>query len=232
MSFNLLKSLLPDHPIPVRVWRGPLRGAHVVMNPRNSLRKMLGLYEHEINGWLDVALRRVTRVVDVGANDGYFTFGCAAAFRRLGISGEIVAFEPAEQHFKTLQRSIKEQPKSAVQFTFVQSLVGRKVKLGMTTLNTVRWKTGDPTDRTSTLLKIDVEGAEEEVLAGGSTWLNSSNCFLIEVHKKPYIGSIARLFADKGLMLDRVDQHPLWMIGREVRDEENWWLVSRLEPLR
>jgi Methyltransferase FkbM domain len=102
----------------------------------------------------------------------------------------------------------------------------------MTKLDAVRWTLGDPNDRTNTLVKIDVEGAEEEVLAGGSTWLNSSNCFLIEVHKEPYLESITRLFADKGLMLDRVDQQPLWMIGCEVRDKENWWLVSHLDFVR
>ena len=203
MSFNLLKSLLPDHPILVRVWRGPLRGARVVMNPRNSLRKVLGLYEHEINGWLEVALGRVTRVVDVGANDGYFTFGCAAAFRRFGKSGEIIAFEPEARHFATLERSIHEQTKSTVPITLVQKLVGGETKPGMTKLDAITWTVGDTNDRTNTLLKIDVEGAEEEVLAGGCTGLNSSNCFLIQVHKQPYLESITRLFADK-----RVDVGP------------------------
>ena len=202
------------------------------MNPRNSLRKMVGLYEHEINGWLEAALGRVTRVVDVGANDGYFTFGCAAAFRRFGKSGEIIAFEPEARHFATLERSIHEQTKSTVPITLVQKLVGGETKPGMTKLDAITWTVGDTNDRTNTLLKIDVEGAEEEVLAGGSTWLNSSNCFLIEVHKQPYLESITRLFADKGLMLDRVDQQPLWMIGREVRDKENWWLVSHLDFVR
>lgn len=231
MAFNLLKSFLPDQPTLVRVWRGPLRGARVVMNPRNSLRKVLGVYEHEINGWLEVALRRVNRVVDVGANDGYFTFGCAAAFRRLGKSGEIVAFEPQERHFQLLQQSINEQPESSVHFTLIQKLVGREVRPGMTTLDSVRWHTGNPIDRAGTLVKIDVEGAEEEVLAGAFSWLDPTNCFLIEVHQKLFLESITRLFAGKGLTLDRVDQRPLWLIGREVRDEENWWLVSRFDPL-
>jgi hypothetical protein len=61
-----------------RIWRGPFRSARIVMNPRNSLRKIFGLYEHELNDWLEQALRWVSRVVDVGANDGYFTFGSAA----------------------------------------------------------------------------------------------------------------------------------------------------------
>ena len=108
MAFDLLKLLLPKRPMPTRIWRGPFRGACIVMNPRDSLRKILGVYEHELNPWLEQALRRVTRVLDVGANDGYFTFGCAAAFQRLGKAGEIVAFEPQDQHILKLRESLKD----------------------------------------------------------------------------------------------------------------------------
>src|SRR2546422_1910601 len=82
LKFRSFKSVLPDEPRLVRVWFGPFRGARVVMNPRNSIRKIFGIYEHELNGWLETTLLHVNRVVDVGANDGYFTFGCAAAFMR------------------------------------------------------------------------------------------------------------------------------------------------------
>jgi hypothetical protein len=74
----LFASLLPNQPKLMRIMRGPFRGAVVVMNPRNSMRKAFGVYEHELNSWLEQVLRRVTRVLDIGANDGYFTFGCAA----------------------------------------------------------------------------------------------------------------------------------------------------------
>jgi len=231
MITGALKKVFPDHPIQVRIWRGPFRGARVVMNPRHSMRKIFGLYEHELNGWIDAALRRVNRVVDVGANDGYFTFGCAAAFHRLGKAGEIVVFEPLEQHFQTLQQSVSIQP-SGVQFTFKQSLVGREIQPGMTSLDSVQWKTGYPDERKGVLVKIDVEGAEMEVLAGASSWLNPSNYFLIEVHQRSFIESIIRLFAEKDLALERVNQRPLALIGREGRAEENWWLVSRLDSLR
>lgn len=231
MALNILKKLIPNRPLPVRVWRGPLRGARVMMNPRNSLRKMFGLYEHELNDWLEAALRRANRVVDVGANDGYFTFGCAAAFRRLGKSGEIVAFEPMEQHFNTLEQSIKNQTHNGTRISLVQSLAGAEIGNGMTTLDAVRWQTGDSQARTGALVKIDVEGAELDVLAGAHSWLNPKNYFLIEVHRESYLEIITKLFASRGLVLDRIDHRPLGLIGGEYRDEENWWLVSRLDSV-
>lgn len=206
----------------MRIWRGPLRGGRAVMNPRNSLRKIFGLYEHELNAWLELALRLTNRVIDVGANDGYFTFGCAAAFRRMQKRSEIVAFEPEAEHFRTLSESLRSQPRGLVEFKLIQSFVGAHESDGSKTLDSIQGT------RENTLIKIDVEGAEEEVLAGASSWLNESNYFLIEVHKEHFLESIPRLFKSHGLTLDQINQQPLKLIGREMRDEENWWLVSRL----
>jgi hypothetical protein len=228
MAFGVLKSILPNRPIPVRIWRGPLRGGRAVMNPRNSMRKILGLYEHELNEWLECALRLTDRVVDVGANDGYFTFGCAAAFQRLQKKSEIIAFEPELDHFHSLSESLRSQPRGLVEFSLLQSFAGASETASSTTLNGLRCKLRSPSDRQHTLIKIDVEGAEEDVLAAATSWIRKTNYFLIEVHKQSFLESIPRLFGDHGLILDQINQRPLKLIGRDVRDEQNWWLVSRL----
>ena len=208
----------------MRVWRGPFRGARIVMNPRCSLRKVFGLYEHELNGWLELALRRVTRVIDVGANDGYFTFGCAAAFRRLGVQGEIIGFEPEGRFVHDLRRSVRRQD-PGVRFDVVQALVSAEVGRGVTTLDMV-----SATDRESTLIKIDVEGAEMDVLAGATSWMNPSNFFLIEVHKHEFLDPLRQTFVERGLSLRQVDQRPLPLLRSENRATANWWLVSDLGP--
>ena len=197
------------------------------MNPRNSVRKIFGIYEHELNGWLETTLLHVNRVVDVGANDGYFTFGCAAAFMRLRKRGEIVAFEPEDREFRKLEQSLKWQPRSSIHISLMRSFAGRKTTQTTTILDAVRWNDEDSMNRTNTLVKIDVEGAEEEVLAGGVSWLNATNRFLIEVHQTEFLKTIPRLFEQRGLILDRIDQRPLFGVGREMRTPNNWWLVSR-----
>ena len=218
-----LKRALPDRDIPLRVWRGPFRGARVVMNPRVSLRKIFGLYEHELNGWLEQTLGRVTRVLDVGANDGYFTFGCAAALRRRGAAGEIIAFEPQARHVVALRTSLEEQRTSGVNVEVVQAMVGREELAGMTTLDALRRG-----NRTNTLIKIDVEGAELDVIHGANSWISPANAFLIEVHRYEYLDLITRHFAARGISMRRIDQRPLPMLGRGARDVDNWWLVSAL----
>lgn len=218
-----LKSVLVDRPVPVRIWLGPLRGARIVMNPRSSLRKILGLYEHEINGWLDLALNRASRVLDVGANDGYFMFGAAAAFRRRGVRAEITGFEPQARHVEILRRSVAAQGPLDARFNIVHARVGREVGEGMTTLDQ------SPADnRHNTLIKIDVEGAEIDVIEGARSWLNASNLFLIEVHKEEYLDQLKSTFAQHTLKLNLVSQRPLPLLGREEREQSNWWLVSDL----
>jgi hypothetical protein len=211
--------------VPTRVRWGPFRGACIVMTPRDSLRKILGLYEHELNGWLEHALRRVTRVLDVGANDGYFCFGCAAAFRRLSIDATITGFEPQPCHVQTLRESIALQEAHDIRIEIVPSLVGRDVTTGMTTLDALQVG-----DKRNTLIKIDVEGAEVDVIAGAQTWMDSSNLFVIEVHKAEYLSQLTAMFAARGHELRQVNQQPLPLLGRELRDVANWWLVSASVP--
>jgi hypothetical protein len=226
VKLSFLKSLLPDRPVPTRILRGPFRGARIVMNPRESLRKVFGLYEHELNGWLENALKRVTRVLDVGANDGYFCFGCAAAFRRLGIEGAITAFEPQDKHAHTLRESVAAQAHKDIPIEIVQAMVGCGAGEGLTTLDAL-----PVADKRHALIKIDVEGAEVDVITGAQGWMDASNLFVIEVHHEEYLAKLKAMFAAHGHDLRQVDQRPLPLLGREVRDAANWWLVSASVPM-
>ena len=78
------------------------------------------------------------------------------------------------------------------------------------------------------MVKIDVEGAELDVINGGADWLTPDNFFLIEVHRSDYLVSITKIFADVGLKLLQINQQRLPLIGREKRNVENWWLVTDL----
>ena len=231
MPFDLLKVFLPDRPVLSRVWSGPFRGARIVMNPRHSLRKILGLYEHELNKWLEQALRRVTRVLDVGANDGYFTFGCAAAFRRLGHCGEIIAFEPGERCVALLRESLAAQTEAGIEdaeypvrIEIIQTLVGRDLKPGTITLDSLL----TPRDNTNTLIKIDVDGPEVDIMEASRSWVVPSNLFVIEVHHEQLVAPLRSLFAKQNLRLILLKQRPLPGLGRETRPENNCWLVSDL----
>jgi hypothetical protein len=230
--FELIKKLLlPNNPRYLGVLAGPLRGARLFLNPRNSLRKIFGLYEHELNQWIDNALRQVNTVVDVGANDGYFTFGCAAAFRRLKKNGKIFAFEPQEKAYQQLmmserRRQLDSDSSANVDIIIRQLFVGSVESARQTTLDALT-QTGATQPRRA-LIKIDAEGAERDVIDGGAHWLKQSNLFLIEVHKEADLSVIQTRFAEAGLELDCIHQRPLPLLGCENRALRNYWLVSQL----
>jgi histidinol-phosphate/aromatic aminotransferase/cobyric acid decarboxylase-like protein len=79
------------------------------------------------------------------------------------------------------------------------------------------------------LINIDVEGAELEVIAGASKWLNPKNFFLIEVHYAEFLPQLQQQFSKNGIVLRQVNQQPLPFLGRETRSSLNWWLVSDLK---
>ena len=226
MMRRLLKGFLPDREAPLPILRGPFRGATIRMNPRDSLRKVLGVYEHELNQWLEVVLRRVNTVVDVGASEGYFTFGCAAAFRRLKRSGEVIAFEADKEICENLQLCVKDQPANDVRISIYNRFVGLKEDSNATTLDEFLLQRGQQTVE-NTLIKIDVEGAELDVIAGASLWINPTNYFLIEVHwDASYLSKLNKTFTDRGLKLKQIDQRALPILGYENRARDQWWLVS------
>jgi hypothetical protein len=205
----------------VRILRGPFRGARVVLSPRNSLRQIFGLYEHELNAWISAALPRVDKVLDVGANEGYFSFGCAAAFNRMNKHAVIHAFEPDQGVLEQFQQSLNGNSSIRLHRRFV----GNKSSETSITLNHFA-QTCDPH---KTLIKIDVEGMELDVIEGASLWLNSSNLFLIEVHwNESFLTSLQNTFNQRGLILHQINQRPLPIIGRENRAVDCWWLVSAL----
>ncbi len=218
-----LKRLLPDREMDLRILRGPFRGGVFYSRPRSSLRKVFGLYEHELNGWVASVLPRVDQILDVGANDGYFTFGCAAAMRRLGKSPRVIAFEPNPFHVRQLEHARQWAQFAEASVRIIQSEVGRDAGPQVVTLDQFWFTSGT---KAKTLIKIDVEGAELDVIAGGLSWLKPENFFLIEVHREDALSKIADIFQDAGLCLAQVDQRPLPVLGREVRHPGNWWLVT------
>lgn len=217
------KALLPDKQISLPILCGPLRGGRFYANPRVSLRKVFGLYEAELNGWLAVALRTADVVIDVGANDGYFTFGCAAVMRRMGKPVRVLSFEPQQKHVEQLEAARERSGFSAEEITIIPRRVGNVNSEHMVTLDHY-FKDSDTSK--VPLLKIDVEGAEVEVLEGASLWLTMRTLLLVEVHHEILLKVIPERFEKVAGPFERVDQKALPFIGRERRAVGNWWLVS------
>lgn len=141
-------------------------------------------------------------VVDVGAFIGLYTIALA---KRVGPEGSVVAFEPDPASFKWLQRHItlnRVQDRvrliraavgdHAGKTSFVegmdsQSHVTRETQANGQQVSITTLDEEFPAQRVN-LLKVDVEGFEEKVLAGGIRLLkDSARCpFIIYIEVHPF----------------------------------------------
>ena len=215
-----VKLLIPSTPRELPILAGPLAGGKFVGSPRVSLRKMLGIYEHELNDWLRGALTEVNTLVDVGANDGYFAFGCAQVFLSRRQSGRVYCFEPDAVHLSSLERAAGHYRAAGIAVEIWPYFLGNLTNDSTVTLSELEYD-GHPA-----LIKIDVEGAELSVLEGSGLWLNKKNFWLIEVHSEQLLRPIREIAFNAGIHLRQIDQRPHWLLGRESRDKDNRWLVS------
>ena len=222
---RLAKKALPDRDVFLPVLAGPFRGAHFFSNPQVALRKVFGVYERELTGWLNRVLPQVDVVIDVGANDGYFTFGSAMCMRRAGRPVRVIAIEPSATHVRQLQEARTRNGFSEAEITFVPALSGAADDASSRSLDSVAAGLGA---NERVFVKVDVEGAEGHVMAGASRLLNPRNFFLIEVHTQELHESMPPIFAKRGIDVHYINQARHALLGREHRAETNWWLVSRL----
>ena len=154
------------------------------------------------------------RVIDVGANQGFYTL---LAARRVGPTGKVFALEPASTEFEKLQKNVAENGYTNIvslqtavgasegETEFFLCLDGRgtfssrrpahdlqkvrqvAVRVPITTLDALCARHGIVA---CDLIKIDVEGGEREVLRGASHVLSSLRpaimCELADIRTKAW----------------------------------------------
>lgn len=149
--------------------------------------------------------------VDIGANEGLYS---VTAAKNLGSSGDIVSFEPIPHLARRLQQAIPESDIRAMALSSETSTM----ELFIPTINGSRYysraslvsqgahasaemviqvqveKLDDqPNLPTRPLIKIDVEGAELDVLDGGERYLTSSFGVLVESEERHMTGAPRRI---------------------------------------
>lgn len=178
-----------------RVWTGPLHGQHLSFGRLERPAMLLGRYEPHVV----VAMRQYVHpgmvVYDVGAHIGYMAHVLS---RLVGPTGQVLAFEPDPANYAALQHNLAENRCQNVQsfhlavsdqnglapFAHFESysLVGHLARpdtpgdatlleVEMTSLDSWVYARGYPAPG---FLKIDVEGAEGQVLAGARRLLKEA----------------------------------------------------------
>jgi FkbM family methyltransferase len=193
-------------------------------------------YEPETWNLLVGETREGDIVADVGANVGIYTLGCA------GRGARVWAFEPDPRTCELLRRNV-DLNDAADRVTVREAAVGdtagitRFAATGspMSSSNAA-WTVdgvlidvatvtlGDVLTRVD-LLKIDVEGMEEAVLAGARVLLVDPNrrprCIVVEVHPTVAdVGNVRALIEECGYEIEE--------LGAAVGDERRKWIARPL----
>ncbi|MDQ4095464.1 MAG: FkbM family methyltransferase, partial [Actinomycetota bacterium] len=201
-----------------RIRKGPLRDMVLDVDPR-ALDMVIGRYEPAIQSVIDATLRAGDVAFDVGSNLGYFTLLMA---KKVAPGGRVVAFEPDPEMFAALSTNLTRNLADADHVTPLAKAAGAaagKVRFargwratrgrvvptgGDLEVETVALD--DAADRFGTprLLKIDVEGAELDVLRGARGVLKEARpLVLVEVHSTDLEIECARLLERLGYTCSR-----------------------------
>jgi FkbM family methyltransferase len=179
----------------IRIMSGPLRGWRWITGsaPHGC---WIGTYERDSQRAFVENIRDGDVVYDIGANAGFFTL---LASKLAGRGGTVYAFEPLPRNIGYLQRhvslndcaNVRIVPRAAaaksgtMRFTIAhnpsQGGLSDKgeLEVGTQTLDDFVAAGSKPSD----FMKIDVEGAESDVLAGASALLRDAHpAILLSTH--------------------------------------------------
>jgi len=182
---HLVKEEYLKRPIAIK----KTEGFDIYLNPDDNYSSPLigitGTYEPEITRIFKKILTRGNKVIDVGANIGWFTL---LAARIVGLEGEVMSFEPEPTNFALLAKSVEKNGFTNVMLlneavsdidgklrlnlhgqgnagahSIVRDFGGEGILVQSSKLDTIAERFNlDHVD----LVKVDVEGAEPQVISG------------------------------------------------------------------
>jgi FkbM family methyltransferase len=210
-------SLIPPE-TEVRILRGPLRGKQWIVGAGPHA-YWAGTYEIDRLRALAIATTQGSVVYDVGANVGIYSL---LASLQVGPTGMVYAFEPQERNLQYLHRHMKlnhvqnciifetavgnteaTRRFSAASWDFSMGRLSPQgeILVPSTTLDSCIY--GEKGLRPPNILKIDVEGAEFEVLEGASRTLTEFHPkVFLEIHGTELHAQCRAFLGAKGYLLE------------------------------
>lgn len=214
--------LLPGGTV-VPILQGPLKGRRWVVGSANH-GCWLGSYEYSKYRLFQSIVRQGSVVYDIGANVGYYTL---LASQLVEGSGQVFAFEPVPRNLGFLRRHLELNRIGNV--TVIEAAVssangeahfdtgpnpamghladGGSLKVRSITLDTFVLEQAMPPPE---VIKIDVEGAEADVLAGGrETIRRHGPLILLATHGEAVHRECCRILDSQGFVVETLDGRPV-----------------------
>jgi hypothetical protein len=196
---------------PRRLPLGIARGIRLAGDTSLSLDTWFGFFESELAPFVRASCVQGAACADVGSYNGYY----ALLFAKLGAT-RVRAYDPNPAAVERIRRNLALNPKLAGAIESREASVGAE---GVTLDGDLAdWERVD-------LLKIDVEGAELDVLRGAARLLADSRPrVIVETHSAELERGCADLLRGHGYEPRVVEQRRLLPQNRP--GEHNRWLVA------
>jgi hypothetical protein len=197
-----------------KVLLGPGRGIRIIADPAYDSQRLVGLAEAELNADFVRFAKRAGAFVDIGASNGYYCF----LVHKHNSSADLIACEPQAYLKEEFEENLSANGFDRTRFTFVPALVGSD---GVTVDELLKGRA------TPYFLKIDVEGAEADVLMSGSEVLAKADCvMIIETHSVKAEADCIGMLSAWGYVTRVVDKAWYRAFLPEVRTlSHNRWLI-------
>jgi hypothetical protein len=195
-----------------RIVFGPFQGITMELSLRDQTQIYLGLFEREIHGWLERLSSGIQTAIDIGADRGEYTL----FFLMRTKATRVLAFEPNPESLPLLQENLKlNSVVEANRLEISTAMVGDSDGASKVRLDSLVGSIQLPC-----FIKMDVDGAEAEILKGASLLNGLGGVrWLIETHSRD---------------LERECVEQLKAAGFETRIIRNaWWrvLIPELRPI-
>jgi FkbM family methyltransferase len=201
-AFHRLLNRLPAERFPVLSCRGPLEGLRMRIDWKTQRSFVYGTWEPEVTAALQAQIRPGMNVLDIGAHVGFFSLLLA---RLVGPRGQVTSFEPMPNNYARLAENLRlnqleqvtavnlavlarsgEMEANAPEgepysgsISLYQDYGTPRIRVQATSLDEYLTPSGRRVD----FIKMDVEGAEGDVLRGGMETIRRFRpVFLIELH--------------------------------------------------
>jgi Methyltransferase FkbM domain len=157
---------------------GAFRGIRMNVNLAHQTQLVLGLFERETYPWLRRLSQGIGSAIDIGAAHGEYTL----FFLKNTAASKIYTFEPDPAMVVRLKDNLELNRELDLERLVVSSkFVGRSNSTDVVCLDSFANNIHSPC-----LIKIDVDGAEEAILAGATNIINAIQDirWLIETHSE------------------------------------------------
>ncbi len=177
-KFFLLSSLktrlVPSGAKPRVLLGGLCKGLKMQIDLRHQTQAYLGLYEREVRPWMLKLSKGIQTAFDVGTAEGYYSIflACRAGARVIAVDAD----ENTRPFF--LENMRLNGLKENLNFTHHSAFAGNQNSGGCRSLDSLSDRLSGPF-----LIKMDIEGAEAEVLKGAARLLSGPDTrWIIETH--------------------------------------------------